>query len=498
MIGDYWKYDGLALAELVRRGEVTSVELAESAIAAMARLNPSLNVQCHDLSDYARAIAKRIHSDAPFAGVPFLLKDLGAQLRGTPYECGSRLMQGHVSTYDAHLTERFLRAGLVTIGKSTTPEFGAQITTEPTLTGVTRNPWNLEVTPGGSSGGAAAAVAAGIVPVAHANDGLGSIRIPAANCGLFGLKPTRQRTPAGPVAAEISGGRGVEFIVSRTVRDSAALLDAVHGTDVGAPHCAPPPPRPYLQELSVKPTPLKIAFMDRTFTGALVHPSCAQAARSLAELCVQLGHMVEEAAPSIDWGSYMHAIRTAGSASFAAGLAAAGRAMQRTPSEDNLEPLTWLSYLEGKLLTAEHYFGALETFATLQRGIGRFFERYDILITPMLSQPPADISWLGAPGNDLDVFWEKFAGDAYSPFAGIFNLTGQPAASIPCHETEDKRPIGTQIVARFGDEGTILRLAAQIEAGRPWLDRRPAIHVSNHDTRQMAGGRGSSNFRSQS
>ncbi len=441
MIRNYWKYDGLALAELVRKAEVTALELVESALEASAQLNPLLNVICHDLADRARAAASKVSPQSPFAGVPFLLKDIGAQMKGTPYECGSRLMQGYVSTHDTYLTERFERAGLITIGKTTTPEFGAQITTEPALTGATRNPWNVAATPGGSSGGSAAAVAAGIVPIAHANDGLGSIRIPASNCGLFGLKPTRQRTPTGPIAGEISGGRGVEFVVSRTVRDSAALLDAVHGADVGAPHCAPAPHRPYIEELTAKPVRLKIALMDRTFAGTAVHPDCAKSARSLAATCAQLGHIVEESTPNVSWEAYMRAIRTAGSASFAAGVAGVGRAMSRTPSETNLEPLTWLSYLEGQRLSAVQYFEALEIFAALQRCVGRFFERYDILITPMLSQPPADIGWLGTPDTDLDVFWQKFAGDAYSPYAGLFNVTGQPAASIPCGETRDGRPI---------------------------------------------------------
>jgi amidase len=475
---DYWKYDGLGLAELVRKKEVTALELVEVALESAARLNPTLNALCHDLSDRARTAARRPLSEGPFVGVPFLLKDIGAQMQGTPCECGSRLMQGHVSKIDTHLTERFHRAGLITIGKTTTPEFGAQVTTEPVLTGVTRNPWNTAVTPGGSSGGSAAAVAAGIVPIAHANDGLGSIRIPAANCGLFGLKPTRQRTPTGPVAGEVSGGRGVEFVVSRSVRDSAALLDAVHGADAGAPYGAPALRRPYVDELTGKSEPLKIALMDHTFTGARVHPECAQAARSLASLCIDLGHTVEAAAPDLSWDAYMWAIRMAGSASFAAGLAAAGRAVGRIPSPDNLEPLTWRSFLEGQQLLAADYFRGLETFTALQRGLGRFFEEYDILITPMLSLPPADLGWLGTPDDDLDVFWEKFAGDTYSPFAGVFNVTGQPAASIPCHETGDRRPIGTQIVARFGEEGTIFRLAAQIEQARPWRERRPAVHVS--------------------
>ncbi len=475
MIRDYWSYDGLALAGLVRNRDVSAAELLGSARAAVDRLNPLLNCVCHDLAQ--RASKQATQDAAPFAGVPFLLKDIGAQMQGTPYECGSRLMKGTVSTYDSNLTERFHRAGLVTFGKTTTPEFGAQINTEPLLTGITRNPWNPAVTPGGSSGGAAAAVAAGIVPVAHANDGLGSIRIPAANCGLFGLKPTRQRTPAGPVNADVSGGRGVEFVVSRSVRDSAALLDAVHGADVGAPHWAPPPRRRYMDELSIE-QPLRIALMTRTFTGAAVHADCARAARELAELCADMGHVVEETTPQVDWDAYMWAVRTAGSASFAAGVAAAGRALGRAPTQENLEPLTWASYMEGRNLRAEEYFNALEVFASLQRSIGAFFQGFDILVTPMLATPPADIGWLGTPSDDLDRFWQKFAGDDYSPFAGIFNVTGQPAASIPCHETADKRPIGTQIVAPFGEEGTIFRLAAQLERARPWRARLPDIHVS--------------------
>ena len=224
--------------------------------------------------------------------------------------------------------------------------------------------------------------------------------------------------------------------------------------------------------------PLRIALMDRTFTGANVHPDCAQAAVTLGRLCADLGHAVEEATPSFDWNAYLWAVRTAGSASFAAGISGVSRALKREPSPDNLEPLTWLSYLEGRTLRAEDYFNALDVFASVQRTLGAFFERYDILITPMLSQPPADIGWLGTPGDDLDAFWRKFGGEEYSPFAGVFNVTGQPAASIPCHQTAEARPIGAQIVAPFGEEGLLFQLAAQIERARPWRERIPTIHVS--------------------
>ena len=479
MIENYANYDGLGLAELVRAGEVTALEVVESAIEARARINPALNAICHDLSELARTAARRASTATPFAGVPFLLKDIGAQMKGTPYECGSRYLKGVVSTHDSTLTARFHAAGLITLGKTTTPEFGAQITTEPVLTGITRNPWNLDVTPGGSSGGSAAAVAAGIVPIAHANDGLGSIRIPAANCGVFGIKPTRQRTPTGPFAGEVSSGRAVEFVVSRTVRDSAALLDAVHGADAGPPYCAPPPERPYLQELASPGRPLRIAVMTTTFSGAAVHGACAAAVRDMANACADLGHHVDAATPKISWEAYRSAIRTAAMATFAHGVAGAGQTFGRTPSQDNLEPLTWLSFLEGQKLSAQDYLAALDTFATLQRDMGGFFERFDILLSPVLSQPPADIGWLGAPDDDMDAFWERFAGDTYSPFAGIFNVTGQPAASIPSGETADRRPIGTQLAARLGAEGVIFRLAGQLEQARPWRDRKPFIHVNN-------------------
>jgi amidase len=481
MWAEYSKHDGLALAQLIRVGELTPLELIDAACEAVSRLNPELNAVCHDLSERAREACRGPLPRGPFAGVPFLLKDIGAQLKGAPYECGSRLMKGYLSTYDSTLTERFARAGLMTIGKTTTPEFGAQITTESLLTGVTRNPWNRTVTPGGSSGGAAAAVAAGIVPLAHANDGLGSIRIPASNCGLFGLKPTRQRTPAGPVNAEVSGGRGAEFVVSRTVRDSAALLDEIHGADPGAPHCAPAPRRPYMEELVLEERPLRIAVMERTFSGAPVHPDCAAAVATIAACCAELGHIVEVSAPRVDWTAYMWAIRLAGSASFAAGLDAAAGALGRKPTEANLEPLTYLSWLEGKKLLATDYFRAIDVFASLQRTLGRFFTGYDILLTPMLSQPPAAVGWLGTPDHDLDVFWEKFAGDAYSPFAGMFNVTGQPAASVPAIVTGTGCPIGAQLVAPFGEEGLIFRLAAQLERARPWHHQLPDTHLSSWD-----------------
>jgi len=476
MFHDFWQYDAMGLAELIHRREVSAEEVVEAAVETCNRLNPILNAVRYDASSFACRQMEKPAGGA-FSGVPFLLKDIGAQLQGTPYEAGSRLLAGYRSSFDSTLTRRFLREGLVLIGKSTTPEFGFQITTEPRVGGVTRNPWNLRITAGGSSGGAAAAVAAGIVPVAHATDALGSIRIPAANCGVFGLKPTRQRTPTGPRSGELSQGRTVEFVISRSVRDSAAMLDAVHGADPGAPYSAPTPSASFLQGLATKSRALRIAVMTRTFSGARVHPACERAVHALSGLCGQLHHQVEEVAPEIDWTLYRRGLRIAATVSLAASVAAYGRLMKRTPSEAELEPLTWRAVCEAKQHSALDYYSALDAFATCQRQVGAFFESYDVLLTPMLSQPPADLGWLGVPETDLDAFWERFAGDAYSPFAGIFNVTGQPAASIPCGRTDDNRPLGCQIVARFGDEQTLLKLAAQIEEARPWSAVLPPVHA---------------------
>lgn len=475
---EYSELDGTALAALVQAKEITTQELFELALTAIERINPRLNFVSHDLAAHAQQAVEQGLPAGPFEGVPFLLKDLGAQLAGTPFNAGSRLLAGNVSKKDTNLMTRFKAAGLNTVAKTTTPEFGAQITTESLLTGVTRNPWSLLHTPGGSSGGSAAAVAAGVVPFAHANDGLGSIRIPAANCGIFGLKPTRQRTPAGPDLAEISAGRGVEFVVSRTVRDSARLLDCVQGPDVGAPHWAPPPAEPYAEAIARPPQRLRIAFMETTFTGARVADECRDAVQAAARLCHELGHIVVERGPDIDFEAYRWAIRLAGSASMGAGLQGAAAAVGREVSKGLLEPLTWLSYLEGRSTLAADYFRATDVYARLQRAMGRFFVNTDVLLTPMLAMPPAEIGWLGAPANDLDRFWDRFAGDAYSPFAGVFNVTGHPAASLPLHWCERGLPIGVQFVGRFGDEGTLLQLAAQLEQARPWAARKPPVHLS--------------------
>ncbi len=477
-LAEYSLFDGTGLAELVRGKHVTPAELTDIALRAVERVNPLLNIIAHDLGGQAREVAEKGPPPGPFAGVPFMIKDLALEMKDTPYEAGCRLLKGNVSLIDTNLMTQFKAAGLVTIAKSTCAEFGAQLTTETVLNGVTRSPWNLAHTPGGSSGGSAAAVAAGVVPFAHANDGIGSIRIPASNCGLFGLKPNRQRLPLGPMIGDAPGSRGVEFVVTRSVRDAARLLDAVHGPDIGAHSWAPPPERPYREELERPRTGLRIAMMTKSFSGASIHPECVRAVQETAALCEALGHHVEEAAPTFDFEGFRHAIRLESNANSAAALEMVGQMMGRPPSPDNLEPFTWRIYQEGKAASAEAYAMTQFTYGVMQRQMGAFFERFDILLTPVLATPPAEIGWLGANPDDIEGFWDRFCGDAYSPFVGVFNVTGPPAASIPLHVSDSGLPIGTQAVARFGDEGALLNLAAQLEAAQPWIDRRPAIHVS--------------------
>ncbi len=475
---EYSQYDGLGLAELVKTRQVSAGELVDIAIDATARVQPELNILAFDLSESARALAAKGAPEGPFAGVPFLIKDLALEMKDTPYEAGCRLLKGNVSTADSNLMIKFKEAGLITTGKTNCAEFGAQLTTETILRGITRNPWNRDHTPGGSSGGASAAVAAGVVPIAHANDGIGSIRIPASNCNLFGLKPNRQRIPVGPFIGDAPGSRGVEFVLTRTIRDAAVMLDATHGPDIGAHSWAPPPVRPYRDELDRPRKGLRIAIMTRSFSGAAVDPECAQAVRTTAALCESLGHHVEEAEPKIDFEAFRRSIRLESNANSLVALDMVSEIMGRPISAETLEPFTLQIYHEGKRTSAEDYAKAIVVYGTMQRDMGAFFESYDILLLPTLSRPPAPIGWLGRDPDDYEGFWDRFCGDDYSPFAGIFSITGHPAASIPLMIGKDNLPIGTQVVARFGEEGNLLNLAAQLEVAQPWSAARPPIHVA--------------------
>ncbi|WP_375385468.1 amidase [uncultured Microbacterium sp.] len=476
-LDEYSSFDAVGLAAAIRSGEVGDEEVLDAALDALDAVHPLLNVVAHDLRDTARDELRYRNPDAPFSGVPFLVKDLSLEMAGAPNEAGSRLMVGNVSKRDHNLMSRFRTSGFLTVARTTTAEFGAQLNCESALTGVTRNPWSLDHTPGGSSGGSAASVAAGVVAVAHANDGIGSIRVPASNCGLFGLKLTRQRTPSGPDAGETQGGRGSEFVVSRTVRDSAAILDSVHGPDVGAPNWAPPPRRPYVDELSNPVKKLRIAVMTHTYSGAEVHPDCVAAVRATAALCADLGHVVDEAAPVFDWDAYRRAIRIEAFSNFSAGMRYFAGVTGRDLSS-SLEPLNVLAVQEGASRTLDEYLWSIAAYGTTQRAIGAFFEDWDVLLTPVLSRPTARIGGLGVDPTDLEQYWDEFSGDAYSPFTGVFNITGHPAASLPLYINDEGLPIGSQLVGRFGDESTLLNLSAQLERAQPWIGLRPPVHVA--------------------
>ena len=459
--------DALAQAELVRKKEVKPIELVEAAISRIEKLNPTLNAVVRPMYELARDAAQGDLPDGPFTGVPFLVKDLLAAYAGVPMTFGSRLLQNFVPDHDSELVTRLKASGLIIAGRTNTPEFGILPTTEPDLYGPCRNPWNTGFTTGGSSGGSASAVAAGIVPMAHANDGGGSIRIPASCCGLFGLKPTRARNPLGPDMGDAMSGIVAEHAVTRTVRDSAALLDATSGPDVGDPYWAPPPERPFLDEVGADPGKLKIAFTTAAAGDGKIHEDCIKAVQEAVQLCQDLGHHVEEAAPEIDRDQVTQAFSVIWSAGNAMTLKALGA------TKDQVEPLTWALYEMGRGYDAADYLMAVQTFQQISRVIGKFFTGYDIWLTPTLAEPPVPLGTFDAtPENPLKGFIRSAE---FVPFTPLCNITGQPAMSMPLFWNNNGLPVGTHFVGRFGDEATLFRLAAQLEAARPWADRRPPV-----------------------
>jgi Asp-tRNA(Asn)/Glu-tRNA(Gln) amidotransferase A subunit family amidase len=473
-IGDaYASHDALGLAELVRRGDLVPGELLEAAIGRTERLNPRLNAVVIPLFEEARRQLAEGVSPGPFAGVPFLLKDLYADYAGVRLTYGSQLFADNVPDHDSELVARYKRAGLVIFGRTASPEFGITTSTESVLFGATRNPWNLERMAGGSSGGAAAAVAAGILPAAHASDGGGSIRIPASCCGLFGLKPTRARTPAGPDAGEGWSGMSTAHVVSRSVRDSAALLDATHGADPGAPYWAPPPPRPFLDEVGAPPGRLRLALQTRTFNGAPTHPDCVAAAEDAAKLCADLGHEVEPAELSIDTAAFARASQVIIASNLRATLVDRAAALGRELTAGDVEPLTFTMASAAAEVEAADYARAIRTIHGLGRQLAGFLERYDAILSPTLATPPFPIGRLALTASDLPGFLEGLLQTV--GYTQLFNATGTPAASLPLYWNADGLPIGVQLAGRFGDEATLLRLSAQLEQARPWFSRRPAL-----------------------
>jgi amidase len=475
IIGEISTLDATAQASLVRRKEVKPVELVDATIELIERLNPSINAVVTTMFDIARSIANAPLPDGPFKGVPFLLKDLLATYSGVPMSSGSAFLRDFVPQSDSTLVTRFKQAGLIVVGKTNTPEFGILPTTEPALFGPCRNPWDVKRTTGGSSGGSAAAVAARIVPMAHANDGGGSIRIPASCCGLFGLKPARARNPLGPSFGDMFSGMVAEHVVTRSVRDSAALLDATSGPDVGAPYFAPPPPGEFAQEIGKDAGRLRIALTASAPSGVPVHPDCVAAVNDAAAACLDLGHEVVEASPNIQGEIFAPAFMTLWAAGCTWTIDGAARALKREPSPEMFEPGTWTLYQIGKRRSASDYLSALQALQSVSRDIGRFFQEYDVWLTPTLAQPPLPLGHFYSNVDDPLQGMRRAA--EFVPFTPISNVTGQPAMSVPLFWNADGLPIGTHFVGRSGDEATLFRLASQLEESRPWQNRRPAIQT---------------------
>ncbi|MEH6434102.1 amidase [Massilia sp. DD77] len=491
---DYLRHDATSLAALVAEGAVTPQALLDTALARQAAVHGQVNAVCRLMEDEARARLERPLAGR-FAGVPFLLKDCLQDYAGLPTTNGSRSMRGYVPREHAAVVRRYLDAGLVVFGKTNLPEFALKGVTDPLLSGRTSNPWNLEHTPGGSSGGAAAAVAAGIVPMAAGNDGGGSIRIPAACCGLFGLRPSRGRVSAGPHAGEIWFGASSEGVLSRSVRDSARALDILQGAEPGDPFVIAPPAAPYEELMRRAPGRLRIGFSAASPIGAEVHPEAVAAVRHAAKLLASLGHEVEEAAPDIDGAalakSYLHIY-------FGQVPAIVARNKALGIEGGEVEPMTRLLLTLGRATSAPSLTEQLAQWNTYARALGRFHQRYDMLLTPTLAHPPVKHGAGDLPASQqamlgflqrsgvlgllarlglLDATVAQIARDnlRYVPFTQLSNLTGTPSMSVPLHWTADGLPLGVQFVAPSGREDSLLQLAAQLEHAQPWFDRLPAM-----------------------
>jgi amidase len=470
---EYAEHDGLGLAALVAKGEVTPAELVEAAIERIERHDPVLNAVVHQAFEEARHTASRSLPEGPFRGVPFLVKDLWCRVAGMPRTHGSRFMRGVVDAVDGELTRRFRAAGVVILGKTNTPENGITGTTESAFLGPCRNPWSSDHITGGSSGGSAAAVASGMVPLAHASDGLGSIRIPAACCGLFGMKITRERNPHGRRDSERAIGFGVEHVVSRSVRDSAAMLDATDAPEPACPYAHPDKAGPYLAEVGAPPGRLRVAFSADTPSGRPIDPGVRAALDDTVALLVDLGHEVEERPLPVDMRALYRAQGVVGSANAAAGYAELAEQLGREAAADELEPLTWAGIRRGRKLGGEEVMRAWRTLRILTRQIVAAFDGFDVFLTPVLGTVPPKIGTIDPVALEPREVSKRQA--RAFPFTPPFNVSGQPAISLPLAWSAEGLPIGMQLAGRFADEATLFRLAAQLEQAHPWIDRKPPV-----------------------
>ncbi len=468
---DYESHDALGLAALVARGEVKPEELLEEAWRRVEERDPRIHAVVLPMMDAARAAIAGGLPDGPLRGVPFVLKDLHLGTPGVPTTSGCRLFESYVAERESEIVSRYRRAGLVIFAKTHSPEFGLTTSTESRLFGRTANPWNPEYTAGGSSGGAAAAVAAGIVPAANASDGGGSIRIPASCCGLFGLKPTRARTPMGPEVGEGWSGMSAVHAVTRSVRDSAALLDATAGPEPGAPYHAPAAARPFLEEVGAPPGRLRIAWQRTAFNGAPTHPDCVAAVEDAARLCAELGHEVREATLAVDADALREATLTIIAANLRATLEDRAAALGRELVEDDVEPGTWFMVQGAAGRDAAAYARAIRGIHAAGRSVARFLEDADVLLTPTMAAPPQPLGVLSLSNPDLPGYIAAL--NQSIGFTQLFNASGNPAMSVPLAWNAAGLPVGVQFVGRFGDEATLFRLASQLEQARPWDGRRP-------------------------
>lgn len=475
-LAEYSRYDGVALADLVRKHEASPKELACLFVEAVEKVNPKINAVIEFYNDRVDTIDI---SDGPFAGVPFLMKDIGAGEGGRLQESGSRLMKGNIANNDAFLTVLFKKAGLNLLGRTTTPEFALGISTESVLTGDTCNPWNLEMMAGGSSGGSAACVAAGIVPMAHGSDNGGSIRIPASACGLVGLKPSRGRVSLGPDFGEIWPGMLQEFVLTRTVRDTALMLDAVSKPILGDPFIIVQPSRPYVKEVGAPTKSLRIAWTaDSWKPGSPVDPEVVNCVEQVVSRCEQAGHKLVEATPIFDYNEYMNAVCIAWAVGMYAGIEMMAAMREKAISEDTVEPVFLSFYNYSKGLTGADMMMAEFVLNKIRRTFGNFFEQYDVLITPTLMRLPEPLGKYSKMRTDVDYIGYMRLCDDTRVHTTAANVTGQPAITLPLGQSKSGLPIGVQFMARFGEEDTLIRLASYLEQEMPWSDNIPPVHAS--------------------
>ncbi len=496
MFSDYDDYDALGLANLVEKKEVTSAELVEECIARIEQVNPRINAVNHTLYPQARAAAKQ-PVEGPFTGVPFLLKDLHQTIEGTPTRGGSRFYEGWIASEDSELYKRWRAAGLITVARTTTPEFGLLPVTEPETFGPTKTPWNLERTSGGSSGGAGATIAARVVPMASGGDGGGSIRIPAACNGVFGLKPTRGRTPTGDHASEHWNGFALEHVLSMSVRDSAAALDAVAGIEATAPYHPPHHEGSWMAELERAPGTLRIGFSCDPALPATVDPECIRAVEDVAKKLEALGHRVEPVRPGYAPMELARSFFTIIASNTGAEIRDAEKVVGRKATSKDFETATWLSAQLGSVFTGQEVISAIRHLQAESRRLVHRLGAYDVLLTPTLGQPPiphGDIRPKGfeaklqklvaRSGSSLPLrlpgLLEKTLERVFNfvPFTPVANFTGQPSMNVPLYWSPDGLPIGTMFTARFGDEATLFRLAAQLEQAHPWKGRVPPVNAA--------------------